>query len=102
MANIVFTDPPPSPRRLGGVHPWNEIADALKANPGKWALCLRGIHSSYSSQINHGKLAAFTPAGAFEARSVAQPQTTDGKKTHDLYIRYLGETANEKTGGDDA
>lgn len=91
MANIVFTDPPP-PKRFGTAHPWEEIAATLKANPGKWALCLRGVHSSYTSQINRGKLAAFQPPGAFEARSVSTLPSENGRKSNDLYIRYVGET----------
>lgn len=93
MANIVFTDPPPGPVRASA-HPWHDIAEALKANPGQWALCLRGIHSSYASQIKHGKLTAFQPAGAFEARSVSTLPQENGKRAHDLYVRYVGETTH--------
>lgn len=102
MTNIVFTDPPPAFRR-GSAHPWEEIAEALRARPNEWALVLRGIHSSYSSQINHGKLSAFKPAGTFEARSVGTAaKDENGKPTHDLYVRYIGTADDETESNDDA
>jgi len=102
MANIVFTDPPPGPRRASA-HPWDDIAEALRARPGEWALCLRGVHSSYSSQIKRGALSAFKPAGAFEARSVSTLNTDEnGKKTNDLYIRFVGNDETASGTEDDA
>lgn len=90
MANIVFTDPPLNARRGHSIHPWDDIAAALRERPGEWALVLRGIHSSYATQVRRGKLAAFQPPGAFEAVSTKSTVTNDGKPTNDLYIKYVG------------
>ncbi len=85
---IVFTEPPI--RHGLSQHPWAEITEQLKARPGEWALCLRGVHISATS-INRGSINAFKPSGSFEARTVRDGKKDDrNRDTYDLYIRYKG------------
>lgn len=91
---VVFVDPPvahPNPKPRGGAplnHPWDSIAEQLKARPGEWALCLRDIHV-HATNIRHGKIKAFQPAGAFQTRTVQTHKVDDkGRPTVDLYIKY--------------
>lgn len=108
---IVFTDPPPGPRRRGASkHPWYDIAEQLKARPGEWALCLRDMHDSAASAIRLGKLGAF-PLGQFDARAVRPTDrhqdvvttSKDGRKQpiFDLYIRYVGHETAETSAPND-
>ena len=95
---IVFTDPP---LRNGYTqHPWADIATQLKARPGEWALCLRGVHVQATS-INTGAVNAFKPAGTFKARTVSDGgKDANGRKTYDLYIMYVGEPAEVNDGAE--
>ena len=85
---IVFTDPPHRPGK--SLHPWNDIAEQLKARPGEWALCLRNVYVS-ATGINSAHINAFKPRGAFRARTVSTgKKDDDGHLLVDLYIMYLG------------
>jgi hypothetical protein len=62
---------------------WLAAAGWLKANPGKWALVASGVHPTTGTAVKSGRLAAFRPHGAFEARlRNCRPNTAD------LYVRY--------------
>lgn len=82
MTEIEFGELPP---KKGGPR-WYEIAEALRAKPGAWALVRSGIYPSAPRSIKRGLLVAFRPAGSFDAvmRSVK-----DGRG--DLWARYIGE-----------
>ena len=54
----------PRPERAD---PWQGVADALKATPGEWRR-IAGDLSTASTNITTGVLAAFRPAGSYEAR----------------------------------
>jgi hypothetical protein len=92
---VVFIDPPdkhPNPLTRGtpASHPWEVIAEQLKQRPGEWALCLRDI-SIQPRQISGGRVKAFRPAGAFQARTVQTHRRDDmGRPLVDLYIKYVG------------
>jgi hypothetical protein len=77
---FAFVDAPPAPRN-GAEHA--AIAAALKANPGRWALILRGVNRSTAGNIKSGMIKAY-PRGEFEARS----NGTDAAA--DIYARYVG------------
>lgn len=86
---IVFRDPPASPRRSAHSN-FRHTKDArlLTARPNEWA-CIqergkRGDAATAAYQIRKGILAAFRPAGSFEAKSV----TENG--TFYVYARYVG------------
>jgi hypothetical protein len=95
---IVFVDPPakhPNPKPYGSPisHPWEQIAEQLRARPNEWALCLRDV-ASPSANIRKGRIKAFQPAGAFEARTVQTHRFDDrGRPLVDLYIRYTPDGA---------
>lgn len=72
-------DPTPVIREAGRSH-WPEIADSLRERPDVWHRVL-GRWTNHASPINRGALAAFRPAGAFEART----------RDYELEIRYVGE-----------
>ena len=75
----------PQDKRLGpNFYP---IAEALKKNPGEWALVMEGLTqtrtkaSSTALAIRRGAYKAFKPEGHFEAKS------SGGK----VWARYVGE-----------
>lgn len=67
---------------------WLEEASQLRACPGQWAVICIKPHSraavAMASHISNGNLAAFRPAGTFEATS----RTVDGEAR--VYARYVG------------
>lgn len=83
--DLVWEDPPKPVRTLKHV----DIAEALRANPGQWALwphALSGTNACYNLQrdIRNGVRGAF-PRGEFEAS--ARVAGGDWK----LYIRFIGQ-----------
>lgn len=97
---IVFTDPP---ARQPGVsqHPWKEIAEQLRARPGEWALCLKGVVVQ-AHQINKGVNVSFRPKGAYRARTVQTGKKDEkGRTLVDLYIKYVGEEPAANDGAED-
>lgn len=78
-----FVDEPPEPTR--GRNPlYSAFADALRENPGRWAVWPRSFKNRSSAgvtagNIKRGRMANF-PSGHFDALS------RDGK----LYVRFVG------------
>ncbi|QCX77872.1 hypothetical protein C9F11_21200 [Streptomyces sp. YIM 121038] len=87
--HIVFEDLPPSTRRPSDSDFRHaDTAKKLKAQPHAWCRVQkrkkRGDAATAAYQIRNGILAAFRPAGAFEAKS---------KTVNDeffVYARYVG------------
>lgn len=66
---------------------WEEEAEKLRQNPGKWALIKEGDrYRAMASNISRGLLKAFTPPGHFEGSARKRP---DG--LIDIYARYVGD-----------
>ena len=87
MAKIKWEEPPESKTGGNTNSKWRVVADQLKERPGKWALIAESKpYAVYATYVNKGRLAAFTPAGAFEGTSRKKP---DGN--FDIYARYVGE-----------
>ncbi|MGW8329427.1 hypothetical protein ACWGLE_16135 [Streptomyces sp. NPDC055897] len=87
--HIVFEDLPPSTRRPSNSEFRHaDAARKLKAQPNEWARVQkrkkRGDAATAAYQIRNGLLAAFRPAGAFEAKS-----KTVGDD-YFVYARYVG------------
>lgn len=62
------------------------IAEELRRRPGRWAAIAAGsVQTGLVTQIRTGIVAAYRPAGSFEAVR----RTVDGRAT--VYARYLGE-----------
>ncbi len=79
-----FQDPP----KAGNCkYDHQSIAAELKANPGRWALVFENVFSSLSVSIKSGRLAAYRPAGSFEALSASRNGSTNKA---DIYVRYVG------------
>lgn len=78
------TPPYPEPpiARPEKVDPWAPVVEALKAIKGEWRK-IDGDTTTASTNIERGVIAAFRPAGSFEAHRL------DGE----LYVRYLGTPA---------
>ncbi|MEV0445523.1 hypothetical protein AB0I84_08890 [Streptomyces spectabilis] len=72
-------------------HETHETAAALRDRPGEWAHVDTHPNSNRASNQAHrirtGKLAAFRPAGAFEATI-----RNDGEDVINVYARYTGAT----------
>ena len=64
-------DLPPSGGRKGSAE-WRSVADALRANPNRWALVKKDAAHTIAWQIQHGRIAAFRQ-GVFEAVVRKQP-----------------------------
>lgn len=84
---------------------WEAEADALRAQPGRWGIVTvkdpaAGIIAGHgtsgyvmATNIRNGRLAAFRPAGTFEATGRRQ---ADG--TVKVYARYVGESRESAVG----
>ena len=88
---VVWQDPPARRwgMRRGDYVDHHLVAETLKSNPDAWAKVgkYRTVNSSASvaSHIRGGLLAAYAPAGTFEAVA----RTVDGE--YWVYARYIGE-----------
>lgn len=90
---IEFNGPPPPEDRQRGPSSqlsefWLDVAVRCRALIGEWAYVGRH-HASQSTRINRGEIAAFRPAGHFQA-------TTRGSNDDDprarLWVRYVADT----------
>lgn len=70
-----------------------EIAAQLRTRPGEWARIRDDGTSQAASYINKGTVAAYQPAGDYEAVS---RRNTDGK-TFTVWARYVGTSTTEAT-----
>jgi hypothetical protein len=88
MVELKWEEPPQ--QLLGrGRTDWREIADALKSNPEQWAVVAENVSASTGTHIRYGRLKAFEPAGAFEAR-VSGARADDSGRASKVYARYIG------------
>ena len=79
---------PPTKKVVNREGPMQELAHALKQNPGKWAfLGQRSSSVAYNIRKGYG---AFAPAGAFEATT-----RNSDKNRADIYVRFVGEQATQ-------
>lgn len=89
MSVIRWEDPPPVSSRIPGrptVADWWTIAAQLRDRPKEWAVVCEGtLSESYPARIRQGIIAAFKPAGSFDA--VAR----NASGVYLLYARYVGE-----------
>lgn len=81
---------PPAALRNRTRRDWQVIADSLKDNPGNWAVVAEDVSASTGTHIRHGRLTAFAPAGAFEARVSGARDSKTGR-AEKVYARYIGE-----------
>jgi hypothetical protein len=77
----VWADPPPQM----GEPVWSELADKLRAEPGRWALLGAQLARSTAHHIQTGRYAAFRPAGSFQT----MVRNTQGNRA-DVYVRFRG------------
>lgn len=87
MSEIRWEEPPT--RRAGRMgDKYSEVAEALRANPNKWAVVqtfpLGRQAGSLAFNIRSGLVKAFRPVGAFEATA-----RKNGDETS-VYARYVG------------
>ncbi|MFH8409575.1 hypothetical protein ACH4FX_33055 [Streptomyces sp. NPDC018019] len=100
MVNAIEFQSLPQPRRRTNAPAmrFTAAAEMLKARPGQWARVQkrekRARAATAAYQINRGLLAAFRPAGSFEAAS----RTVDGEYL--VYARYVGHVQESKTTGE--
>jgi hypothetical protein len=87
-AQLVEWAEPPTPVRYKRSNvDWASIADALRANPGEWAVVARNVNPSSVTHMRQGRLKAFEPAGSFEASG--QGRNENGQ-TAEVYARFVG------------
>ena len=87
MTELKWEDPPAS-LQARNRRDWNSIADGLRTRPHQWAVVAENVSASTGTHIRHGRLTAFEPAGAFEAR-VSGARSEDGRASK-VYARYVG------------
>lgn len=83
MIDIKWEEPPANG---GGRGRWTDLATALRARPGAWALIADDVPSSLVSSTNKGRISDFQPAGAFQARG-----QTIGKNRSRVWARYVAD-----------
>ncbi|WP_411143078.1 hypothetical protein [Streptomyces sp. x-80] len=96
--SVTFVEALPEPYRRpsGADYRHSETATLLRANPGQWAQIQQRTKRSDAAtaayQVRNGILAAFRPAGAYEAKSL----TNDGKFL--VFARYVGMASMPESG----
>lgn len=95
---IRWAEPPPltaEQRNAAGTNggsrgsQWDDIADALRGEPGRWAVIASGPRNTISAianQVRAGAVVCFRPAGAFS--TTRRTVTTATGTVVDLYARY--------------
>jgi hypothetical protein len=69
---------------------WQKVANQLRQYPGRWARMPGTFSHSVPGFIQAGRMAAFRPAGTFEA--TMRGSSKDGERGRGrLYLRYIGE-----------
>jgi hypothetical protein len=88
MVDIKWEEPPKQLLGRGRTN-WEEIASALKSNPEQWAVVAENVSASTGTHIRYGRLKAFEPSGAFEAR-VSGAHSAENGRAEKIYARYIG------------
>ncbi len=103
VSHIVFEDlPSPTRRSATSSVRHSDAARKLQANPNCWARiqerAKRGDAATAAYQIRRGILAAFRPAGSFEAKSMTV------NENFFVYARYVGSASacTSESSSDDA
>lgn len=92
MSDVEFIGPPPQHKNTKHTR----IADALRQKPRVWGVVRRpasiGRASSAAQAIKSARLAAYAPAGSFEAVActVLVGKGREQRKEHLVYARYVG------------
>lgn len=71
---------------------WLELAEFARTHPGQWVRTDERIHNGTmaAGAIKKGTLAAFRPAGDYEAVSRVLEATEDPLDTY-VFVRFVGE-----------
>lgn len=88
MTDIKWEDPPAIDK--SGRGRYDDLAAALRENPGRWALVGDDLAASTTTAINTGRLRAFMPPGAFQSRSQTHK---DDPRRRRIWARYVGGAA---------
>ena len=83
--SLDFVEDLPPVRRGASTSKYDEMADQLRENPGKWAFIGRRS-MSLPTTIRSGKMPSFPP-DEFEA--VGRNSSSEDKKA-DIFVRYVG------------
>ncbi|MFG2528263.1 hypothetical protein [Streptomyces sp. NPDC048516] len=88
MSTVEFVGPPPKQRNTKHTR----IAGELRAHPNVWGVVRKPTSmtraASAAQAIRNARLAAYAPAGSFEA--VARTVTEGGVAEYRVYARYVG------------
>jgi hypothetical protein len=85
---MVWKSPPNSVRYKREKIDWSGIAEALRSNPGEWALAAEDVNPSTVTHVRYGRLQAFVPEGEFEASGQGR---NESGYTKELYVRFVGD-----------
>lgn len=91
MENIQWQEPPAARGKSYPKGVYVAIAEALRENPGQWAVVSEDAQGNLASFINRGKVKGFAPAGSFEAVSRVNPgYTSRNNMRATIYARFIG------------
>lgn len=89
MVEIQWADPRPRHRgRQGPAQGDLDLVEALKANPGRWAIARDDCWPSVITGMRAGKYSAFLPPSEFEFL-FQRHETIDNNKGR-AFVRYVG------------
>jgi hypothetical protein len=77
---------PPQRHQRSQPPDWAEIAERLRANPGRWLLIFEGQRASLATALYLDHISAVRRADGFEVRTANN--TRDYPRTCDTYLRY--------------
>lgn len=87
---VLRWETPPNDRRGSNKRQsqkWLAVSKELRANRLRWAVVEENAsYGTTATNIKHGKLISFAPAGSFEATSRQDPLT----KRFTIYARFVG------------
>lgn len=91
MTSVIrWEEPPEHGNKRAARLKYQDIADELRAHPGRWAVVTEGVPTGTAGpiavRIRRGQ-AAFAPAGSFEARTAGGVGSLNAR----VYARCVGE-----------
>ena len=87
MDIVRWETPPAATRGRSKTGVYAQIADALRSNPGEWAVVAENTTPTLAHHIKTGHLVGFAPAGSFEATSRRNAKRS---KRVTVYARFVG------------
>lgn len=89
LEQVSWSTPPKAVAGRRGNPRWAAIAQALRNNPGEWAMVAENVYASTAHMIRTGGYSAFAPSGSFEVTTRGNVKGVSAE----VYARYVGENS---------